>query len=85
MFLVLQQFDQFNFRVWVGSTAVVAFLGVQALAPEFLETLAAEAGIVIVVIAGYLAYQAISAWRAEASTPDTVNRLSISTEDDDDK
>ncbi|WP_241992036.1 hypothetical protein, partial [Halorubrum sp. ASP1] len=83
MFLVLQQFDQFDFRVWVGSTIVVALLGVQALAPEVLETLAAEAGIVIVVVAGYLAYQAISAWRAEASTPETVNRLQISTEDDD--
>ncbi|ELZ52863.1 hypothetical protein C466_09907 [Halorubrum distributum JCM 10118] len=84
MFLVLQQFDQFDLRVWAGSTAVVAVLGIQALAPEVFTTIAEEAGIVIVAGALILGWRALSAWRAEASTPETVNRLRISTEDDDD-
>ena len=83
MFLVLQQFDQFDVRVWAGSTAVVAVLGIQTLAPETFETIAEEAGIVIVLGAVVLGWQALSAWRAEASTPDTVNRLEISTDADD--
>ncbi|WP_256403245.1 hypothetical protein [Halorubrum salinum] len=84
MFLVLQQFDSFDIRVWIGSTLLVAGLGIAAIAPEVFETIAEEAGIVIVVVAGYLAYQAISAWRAEASTPDSVTNLEIQTSEDDD-
>lgn len=85
MFLVLQQFDQFDIRIWAGSTAVIAVLGVQAIAPGVFATIAEEAGIIIVAGGLILGWRALSAWRAEASTPDTVNRLSISTEDDDDK
>jgi len=49
MFLVLQQFDRFDFRIWAGSTALVGVLGLQMLAPELGEAIAEEAGVIIVV------------------------------------
>jgi hypothetical protein len=84
MFLVLQQFDSFDFRIWAGSTAVVGVLGIQQLAPETFTTIAEEAGVIIVVGAVLLGWRALSAWRAEASTPDSVTRLEIQTQEDDD-
>lgn len=84
MFLVLQQFDQFDLRIWAGSTAVLVVLGIQAIAPETFTTIAEEAGIVIVVGGIVLGWRALSAWRAEANTPDNVTRLEIDAEEDDD-
>ncbi len=84
MFLVLQQFDSFDFRIWIGSTAVVAVLGLQQLAPETFTTIAEEAGVIIVVGGLLLGWRALSAWRAEASTPDNVTRLEIDAEEADD-
>ena len=83
MFLVLRQFDAFDFRVWAGSTIVVGVLGAQQLAPGVFETVAEEAGIIIVAGVILLGWRALSAWRAEANTPDNVTRLEIQTEDDD--
>ena len=84
MFLVLQQFDRFDFRIWAGSTALVGVLGLQMLAPELGETIAEEAGVIIVVGALLLGWRALSAWRAEANTPDNVTRLEINAEENDD-
>ncbi|EMA68909.1 hypothetical protein C461_04742 [Halorubrum aidingense JCM 13560] len=84
MFLVLQQFDRFDFRIWAGSTALVGVLGLQTLAPELGEAIAEEAGVIIVVGALLLGWRAVSAWRAEANTPDNVTRLEINAEEDDD-
>ena len=84
MFLVLQQFDRFDIRIWAGSTALVGVLGLQILAPELGETIAEEAGVIIVVGALLLGWRALSAWRAEASTPDEVTRLEINAEENDD-
>ena len=81
MFLVLQQFDRFDFRIWAGSTALVGVLGLQVLAPELFETIAEEAGVIIVAGGLLLAWRAVSAWRAEANTPDEVNRIEISGDD----
>ncbi|WP_176451057.1 hypothetical protein [Halorubrum sp. Ea1] len=81
LFLVLQQFDAFDFRIWVGSTALVGVLGIQALAPQLGETIAEEAGLIIVVGVIALGWRAVSAWRAEANTPDEVNRIEISGDD----
>jgi len=84
MFLVLQQFDRFDFRIWAGSTALVGVLGLQMLAPELGEAIAEEAGVIIVVGALLLGWRALSAWRAEAITPDNVTRLEINAEENDD-
>jgi len=84
LFLVLQQFDAFDFRIWVGSTALVAVLGIQALAPQLGETIAEEAGVIIVVGVIALGWRALSAWRAEASTPDNVTNLEVETTEDND-
>ncbi|OYR66864.1 hypothetical protein DJ79_11135 [Halorubrum ezzemoulense] len=81
MFLVLQQFDRFDFRIWAGSTALVGVLGLQVLAPELFETIADEAGVIIVAGVLALAWRAVSAWRAEANTPDEVNRIEITDDD----
>ena len=81
MFLVLQQFDRFDFRIWAGSTALVGVLGLQVLAPELFETIADEAGVIIVAGVLALAWRAVSAWRAEANTPDEVNRIEITGDD----
>ena len=81
MFLVLQQFDRFDFRIWAGSTALVGVLGLQVLAPELFETIAEEAGVIIVAGGLLLAWRAVSAWRAEANTPDEVNRIEITGDD----
>jgi hypothetical protein len=84
MFLVLQQFDRFDIRIWAGSTALVGVLGLQMLAPELGETIAEEAGVIIVVGALLLGWRALSAWRAEASTPDEVTNVEFSAEESDD-
>ncbi|OYR59930.1 hypothetical protein DJ80_16495 [Halorubrum ezzemoulense] len=81
MFLVLQQFDRFDFRIWAGSTALVGVLGLQVLAPELFETIADEAGVIIVAGGLLLAWRTVSAWRAEANTPDEVNRIEITGDD----
>ena len=84
LFLVLQQFDAFDFRVWVGSTALVGVLGLQAIAPELGETIAQETGVILVVGVIALGWRALSAWRAEASTPDEVTNVEFSAEESDD-
>jgi len=84
MYLALQQFGRFDFRIWAGSTAVIALLGLNVLAPGFFQTIAEEAGIIIVIGAIYLGYRAISAYREDASTPDEVTRLEIDAEERDD-
>jgi hypothetical protein len=84
MYLALQQFGRFDFRIWAGSTAVIALLGLNVLAPGFFQTIAEEAGIIIVIGAIYLGYRAISAYREDASTPDEVTRLEIDAEESDD-
>lgn len=84
MYLALQQFGRFDFRIWAGSTALVALLGLNVLAPGFFQTIAEEAGIIIVIGAIYLGYRAISAYREDASTPDEVTRLEIDAEERDD-
>ena len=81
MYLTLRQFGTFDFRIWAGSTAVVAVLGVVVLAPDVFETVAEEAGVIIVVGGILLAWRALSAWRAEAETPDEVNTIEISGDD----
>ena len=81
MYLALRQFGTFDFRVWAGSTAVVAVLGVVVLAPDAFESLAREAGVIIVAGLILLGWRALSAWRAEANTPDEVNRIEISGDD----
>ncbi|ELZ41855.1 hypothetical protein C472_00389 [Halorubrum tebenquichense DSM 14210] len=82
MYLALRQFGTFDFRVWVGSTAVVAVLGVVVLAPDVFETVARQAGVIIVAGVILLGWRALSAWRAEASTPDTVNQFEVETTDE---
>ncbi|VTT86114.1 Streptococcal hemagglutinin protein [Halorubrum sp. DM2] len=82
MYLALRQFGTFDFRVWAGSTAVVAVLGVVVLAPDVFETIADEAGVIIVAGVILLGWRALSAWRAEASTPDTVNQFEVETTDE---
>ncbi len=84
MFLILQQFDQFDIRIWIGSTALVGVLGLQQLAPEVFTTVADEAGIIIAVGAIVLGWRALSAYRAAAETPNEVNRIEIRGDDDDD-
>lgn len=56
----------------------------QMLAPELGEAIAEEAGVIIVVGALLLGWRALSAWRAEANTPDNVTRLEINAEENDD-
>ncbi|WP_435093418.1 hypothetical protein [Halorubrum sp. N11] len=84
LFLVLQQFDAFDFRIWVGSTALVGVLGIQVLAPQLGETLVEETGVILVVGVLALGWRALSAWRAEANTPDNVTNLEVTAEEDDD-
>jgi hypothetical protein len=84
LFLVLQQFDAFDFRVWVGSTALVGVLGLQAIAPELGETIAQETGVILVVGVIALGWRALSAWRAEANTPDNVTTFEVDAERSDD-
>lgn len=84
MYLALRQFGTFDFRVWAGSTAVVAVLGVVVLAPDVFETIADEAGVIIVAGVILLGWRALSAWRAEASTPDKVTNVEFTAEESDD-
>ena len=85
MFLALRQFGQFDIRIWGGSTALVAVFGLQQLAPELFQTIADEAGIIIVVGGILLGWRALSAWRADANTPDQVTTLEIQAQEDDDQ
>ena len=83
MFLVLQQFGEFDVRIWGGTTALVGVLGTQQLAPELFTTVADEAGIIIAVGAILLGWRALSAWRADANTPDETTNVTFELEDDD--
>jgi len=83
MYLALQQFGEFDIRVWAGSTIVIGLLGLNVLAPEFFETIAQEAGILIVIAGAYLGYKLISAYRAEAETPDEQTNVTFEVNDDD--
>jgi len=83
VYLALQQFGEFDIRVWGGSTIVIALLGLNVLAPEFFQTIAQEAGILIVIAGAYLGYKAIQAFRAEAETPDEQTNVTFEVNDDD--
>jgi len=83
MFLVLQQFGEFDLRIWGGTTILVGVLGTQQLAPELFETIADEAGIIIVVGAILLGWRALTAWRADANTPDEQTNVTFEVNDDD--
>lgn len=85
--LALRQFGGFDFRVWVGSTALTAALGIQVVAPELFDRIFGRIEpliplVVVGVIA--LAWRAVSAWREEAGTPDEVNRLVVDAGESDD-
>jgi hypothetical protein len=83
LFLALQQFDRFDMRIWLGSTALVAVFGLQALAPELGATIVEEAGVILTVGGLLIAWRVVSAFRAEAETPDQVTRVELETEDND--
>jgi len=59
-------------------------LGLQAIAPELGETIAQETGVILVVGVIALGWRALSAWRAEAITPDNVTNLEVTAQEDDD-
>ena len=83
VYLGLQQFGEFDFRVWAGSTIVIALLGMNVLAPTFFETIAQEAGILLAIGGVYLGYRLINAFRAEAETPDEQTNVTFEVDDDD--
>ncbi|TKX86972.1 hypothetical protein EXE43_05665 [Halorubrum sp. SS5] len=83
VYLALQQFGEFDFRVWLGSTIVIALLGMNVLAPTFFETIAREAGILLAIGGVYLGYRLINAFRAEAETPDEQTSVTFEVDDDD--
>jgi len=59
-------------------------LGLQAIAPELGETIAQETGVILVVGVIALGWRALSAWRAEANTPDNVTTFEVDAERSDD-
>lgn len=70
--------------VWGAITAVSVILGIQLLGTDVFALVADSQAFLIVAAGGvYLVYQAISAYRAESTTPEEQNTIVFDTGDDD--
>lgn len=66
-YLILIFLGAFSFRIWIGITALAAFLGIELISQQsFLEVFGAtlqQVAPIAVLVVGFLAWQVVKAWR----------------------
>lgn len=77
-YLTLIRWQDASLLTWGVTTIVAVVVGLQLLGTDVLATVVDSEAFPLLIMGGlYLAYQALSAYRAEASTPDEQTTVSI--------